>query len=103
MNEWETLTENTRLDLIQVGDTVFRPGDHVRLHPARGADALDLILAGHLAVIESIEQDYENRIYLAVVIDADPGRDFGLMRQPGHRFFYTPAEVEWVAAAGTAP
>ncbi len=102
MTEWENLTENTRLDLIQVGETVFRPGDHVRLRPARGGDVMDLILAGHMAVIESIEQDYENRIYLAVVVDEDPGREFGLLRQPGHRFFYPPDEVEWIAA-GSAP
>jgi hypothetical protein len=24
----------------------------------------------------------------------DPGREFGMMRQPGHRFFYSPEEVE---------
>ncbi|HMA34045.1 MAG TPA: hypothetical protein VKY74_06140 [Chloroflexia bacterium] len=99
MNEWESLTANTRLDLIQVGTAVFRPGDRVRLRPGRGADAFDLLLAGHIATIESIEQDYENRVYLAVTVDDDPGRDLGLARQPGHRFFYGPAEVEPLAGA----
>jgi hydrogenase maturation protease len=32
-----------------------------------------------------------------VVLDDDPGRDIGLMRQPGHRFFFAPSEVEPVA------
>lgn len=36
----------------------------------------------------------EIRIYLALVIDDDPGKDLGFMRQPGHRFFYTTDEVE---------
>ena len=27
-------------------------------------------------------------------LEDDPGRDLGMMRQPGHRFFFTPAEVE---------
>jgi hypothetical protein len=54
----------------------------------------DLALAGKTATIESIEQDYENHVHLAVVVDDDPGRDLGLKRQPGHRFFFSPAEVE---------
>jgi len=94
MNEWESLTENTRLELIQVGAAVFRPGDRVRLRPARAADAFDLLLAGRIATIESIEQDYENRVYLAVTVDDDPGRDLGMERKIAHRFFYAPDEVE---------
>lgn len=102
MNDWETLTENTRLELIQVGETVFRPGDRVRLRPVRAADAFDLLLAGHVATIESIEQDYENRVYLAVTVDDDPGRDFGMQRKPAHRFFYGPEEVEPLGTQGDA-
>jgi hypothetical protein len=94
MNEWESLTENTRLELIRVGTAVFRPGDRVRLRPARAADAFDLLLAGRIATIEAIEQDYENRVYLAVTVDDDPGRDLGLERKIAHRFFYAPDEVE---------
>jgi hypothetical protein len=100
MNEWENLTENTRLELIQIGTTVFRPGDRVRLRPARAADAFDLLLAGHIATIESIEQDYENRVYLAVTVDDDPGRDLGMERKIAHRFFYAPDEVEALDASG---
>jgi hypothetical protein len=55
---------------------------------------LDLALAGKSATIEAIEQDYENRVHLAVLIDDDPGRDLGALRQPGHRFFFSPEEVE---------
>jgi hypothetical protein len=75
----------------------------VRLRPQGGADAFDLLLAGHSATIESIEQDYKNRIYLAVIVDADPGRDLGMQRQPGHRFFYSPQEVEPLDAAQGPP
>jgi hypothetical protein len=28
------------------------------------------------------------------VVDDDPGRDLGMLRQPGHRFFFSPSEVE---------
>jgi hypothetical protein len=31
---------------------------------------------------------------LAVIVDDDPGKDFGALRQPGHRFFFSPEEVE---------
>ena len=55
---------------------------------------MDMALAGKIAVIEAIEQDFEDQIQLAVVLDDDPGREFGMMRQPGHRFFFAPEEVE---------
>ena len=94
MDIWDPLAENTRLELVRVGEQVFRTGDRVRLRPRGGADILDLALAGQVATIEAIEQDYENRVYLAVTVDADPGKDFGALRQPGHRFFFSPDEVE---------
>jgi hypothetical protein len=56
-----------------------------------------MALAGKIATIESIEQDYEDKIQLAVVVDDDPGRDMGMLRQPGHRFFFTPEEIEPLA------
>jgi len=31
---------------------------------------------------------------VCLVVDDDPGRDIGLMRQPGHRFFFDAEEVE---------
>ena len=54
----------------------------------------DVVLAGRIAIIESIEQDFENRTHVAVVIEDDPGKDLGFMRQPGHRFFFSADEVE---------
>ncbi len=48
-------------------------------------------------MIEAIEQDYDDKIHFAVVVEDDPGREFGEMRQPGHRFFFSPEEVEPLA------
>ena len=45
-------------------------------------------------IIESIERDFEDQVHLAVVLEDDPGRDLGMLRQPGHRFFFSPTEVE---------
>src|SRR6202030_4528134 len=70
------------------------PGHKVRLHPGKRGDVMDIALAGKTAMIESIEQDYEGKFHVCVVADDDPGRDIGMMRQPGHRFFFFPEEVE---------
>jgi hypothetical protein len=96
MNEWEwhLLEDRTPLDSAAAAGLELRIGDRVRLRPRAGGDVLDLALAGRTAIIESIEQDYENKVYLAVVVDDDPGKDMGLLRQPGHRFFFMPEDVE---------
>jgi hypothetical protein len=82
------------LTSIVIAGIELKPDDRVRLRPKKRADIMDIALVGKIATIENIERDYEDRIHLAVVIDDDPGRDLGLLRQVGHRFFFTPAEVE---------
>jgi hypothetical protein len=79
---------------VRVFGIELRVGDRVRINPKKKADILDLALAGKIAVIEAIEQDFEDHVQLAVVLDDDPGREFGMMRQPGHRFFFAPDEIE---------
>jgi hypothetical protein len=74
----------------------FREGDRVRLRPSKKADIFDIALDGKIAIVESIERDFEDRIHLAVTVEDDPGRDFGVARQIGHRFFFGPEEVELV-------
>jgi hypothetical protein len=96
MNEWEwqLLEDKTSLDLLRVNGTELRPGGRVCLKPRGRSDVFDLALAGKIATIEAIEEDYEGNVHLAVVVDDDPGRDLGLLRQPGHRFFFSVEEVE---------
>jgi hypothetical protein len=72
----------------------FREGDRVRLRPLKKADIFDIALDGKVAVVESVERDFENRVHLAVTVEDDPGRDFGMARQIAHRFFFSPEEVE---------
>ncbi len=55
---------------------------------------MDIALKGKVAFVESIEQDYEDRIHIAVTLEDDPGRDLGADRILGHRFFFSPDEVE---------
>lgn len=100
--EWQLLEEKTPVDSVCVQGVELRPGDRVVLRPRQGGDIFDLALAGQAAVIEGIEQDYEGKLHLAVVVEDDPGRDLGFMRQPGHRFFFTPEEVEPYQGPGHA-
>jgi hydrogenase maturation protease len=92
--EWQLLEEKALLDHIDIAGVPVRAGDRVCLRPRNGGDILDLALKGQFATIEGIEQDYEGKCHVCVVLDDDPGRDLGMMRQPGHRFFFDPAEIE---------
>jgi len=71
----------------------LRVGDRVRLCPAPGADVMDLCLGGRSARVESILQELEGRVQVAVLVDDDPGADLGEQRLPGHRFFFQLHEV----------
>jgi hydrogenase maturation protease len=96
MNEWEwqLLEDKTPVEPVEIQGIQLRRGDRVRLRPRAGGDVFDLALAGKTAAVESIEQDYEGNLHVCVVVEDDPGRDIGLMRQPGHRFFFALSEVE---------
>ena len=92
--QWQLLEENSELASAVVNGIELKTGDRVILKPRKGGDIFDMALANQVAIIESIEQDYESKIHLAVVLEDDPGKDLGMMRQPGHRFFFAPEEVE---------
>jgi len=96
MNEWEwqLLEEKSTVAKLSVAGVELRPGSRVGLRPRAGGDVMDIALTGKIATIESIEQDYEGKIHVCVVVDEDPGRAIGLMRQPGHRFFFDTDEIE---------
>jgi len=96
MNEWEwqLLEDKTPVESLEIEGVPVRRGSRVKLHPRAGGDVFDLALDGKIAAVESIEQDYEGKLHVSVVVEDDPGRDIGMMRQPGHRFFFAPSEVE---------
>lgn len=96
MNEWEwqLLEEKTLVDHLEISGVDMRPGSRVRLRPRPGGDVMDIALAGQTATIECIEQDYEGKRHVCVVLDDDPGKDMGMLRQPGHRFFFDAEDVE---------
>jgi len=81
------------LESVVVEGVELKKGSRVLLQPRPGGDIMDLALKGKVAFIEDIEQDYEDRIHLAVTLEDDPGRDLGADRILGHRFFFSPEEV----------
>jgi len=101
--EWQLLEDKNLLDHVQVGGVEVRAGDRVRLKPRSGGDIMDIALAGQAATVEAIEQDYEGKQHVCVVLDNDPGRDLGLLRQPGHRFFFDSTEIEPLPKTGNQP
>jgi hypothetical protein len=94
MDNWNPDADRRKVESVHTGPYEIRAGDRVRLCPRGRADILDIALAGMTATVEAVEQDFDNRIYLAVTVDDDPGKDLGLLRQPGHRFFFAPEDVE---------
>jgi hypothetical protein len=86
-----------QLTALRVHGTELTVGDRVRLRPKVGGDIIDVVLKDEVAIIEAIERDFEDRVHVAVVLENDPGREFGLDRMPGHRFFFSPEELEAVS------
>ncbi len=96
MNEqdWRLLDADRSVEELRIGGWLLQKGDRVRLRPRARGDVFDLVLDGKVAAVESIEQDLEGNFLVSVVLEEDPGAYLGLLRQPGHRFFFAPGEVE---------
>ena len=67
----------------------FVTGGRVRLRPRRRADSMDMFLAGRIARVAAIERDFEDRTYIAVSLEDDPGT--GLYNR---YFYFDPEELE---------
>ncbi|MEO8568066.1 MAG: hypothetical protein ABI419_02985 [Ginsengibacter sp.] len=81
-------------EIFRIVDGIeYRKGDTVRLTLGRRrSDAMDMLLENKLATIEIIYIDYEDKVYLAVTINDDPGQD--MARELGRYLFFSPDEVE---------
>ena len=85
--------DRPKLQRVVVKGVELEKDSRVLLWPNPGGDIMDLALRGKSAFVEGIEQDYEDRVYIAVTLEEDPGRDLGGDRILGHRFFFSPEEV----------
>jgi hydrogenase maturation protease len=101
--DWRLLDADRPVDEPRVGGWLLRRGDRVRLRPGPRGDVFDLALSGKTATVESVEQDLEGNFQVSVVVDDDPGAGLGLLRQPGHRFFFSPGELEPLPPHEPAP
>ena len=79
---------------VDVDGVAVGRGSRVVLRPRAGGDVFDRAIAGKVAVVEQIHADMDGAVHLAVTLEEDPGRDLGEKRQPGHRFFFSPSDVE---------
>ena len=95
MNEqdWRLLDADRPVEELRIDGWLLQKGDRVLLRPRARGDVFDLVLDGKAAAVESIEQDLEGNFLVSVVLEEDPGAYLGLLRQPGHRFFFSPQEV----------
>ena len=83
-----------KIERAQVRGVDLGKGDRVRIRPKKRADIMDMAVDGKIAIIEAVEEDVEHNIHFALVLEDDPGRDLGMDRHIGHRFFYSAEEVE---------
>ncbi|MGH2870399.1 MAG: hypothetical protein ACRDNK_22880 [Solirubrobacteraceae bacterium] len=77
---------------ITVDGVTFERGGKLVLRPGTDRDVYDRMLDGRTATIERIYLDYDDRVYLGVTVDDDPGQE--LMRDTGRYLFFFVNEVE---------
>ena len=84
---------------VTVAGAEIGRGSRVVVRPGDGGDVFDRAIAGMVAVVETLHEDLDGRVHVAVTLEDDPGRDLGERRQPGHRFYFAPDELEPIAGA----
>ena len=77
---------------VAAAGTIVRLGDKIVLRPGTEGDVYDKILHGRTATVERIYRGYDERVYLGVTVDDDPGQD--LLRETGRFLFFFADEVE---------
>jgi hypothetical protein len=75
-----------------VDGVTFERGASLVLRPGTDRDVYDRMLDGRRATLERIYVDYDDRVYLGVTVDDDPGQE--LMRETGRYLFFFANEVE---------
>ncbi|GAC1304956.1 MAG: hypothetical protein NVSMB19_16190 [Vulcanimicrobiaceae bacterium] len=93
----QTEAERSAPAYVIVNGTRVAKGSSVRIAPKRNADAWDMFLAGKVATVCGIQQDFEDRTYVTVTIDDDPASEYH--EWYGRSFFFDTDEVEPLAGA----
>jgi hypothetical protein len=82
---------------VEIGKRSVTKGSRVVLRPNRRADAMDMFLRDQPATVAGVYRDVDDRVYVAVTVDADPGAS--IHESFGRFFYFDPAEVEPLDAA----
>jgi len=83
---------------ITVDGCRIAKGSRVRLRPKRRADAMDMFLKDQPATVAGVYRDLDDRVYVAITVDADPAAS--LHESFGRFFYFDPGEVEPLDATG---
>jgi hydrogenase maturation protease len=89
---------------VVIAGVDVRAGSRLLLRPRAGGDILMRGLDGRRAIVDAVMTDLDDRVQLTVSLEDDPARTLGKGRGLGHRFFFSPDEVEPLGeAAAPAP
>jgi len=87
-------------DSVEVNGVSVRKGCRVRLCPGtRRSDAQDMFLEGRVGIVQGVFVDVENRNYVAVTLEDDPGA--ALYQAQGRYLYFSPDEIEPMAESTT--
>ena len=70
----------------------LRAGDRVKIKPKHEEVFSDVALSDKIGVIEAFEQDAENRVHVALVLEGQPAE--AARQHSGDRFLFTLDEIE---------
>ena len=79
---------------VAIGARSVSKGERVRIAPRRRSDSMDLFLAGRIATVQAVHHDVDDRVYVAVTVDDDPGAE--MHGSYGRFFYFGPDELELV-------
>jgi hydrogenase maturation protease len=92
--DWILIGADRPVEPLRIAGRLIETGSRVRLRPRTQGDVFDMAIAGRSGSVESVDQDLDGHFMVSVVLDDDPGGELGHQRQPGHRFFFSPEELE---------
>jgi hypothetical protein len=84
--------DEPELASVAIGQGTVSKGARVRLVPRRRADSMDLFLAGRIARVQAVHHDVEDRVFVAITVEDDPGAD--IHGSYGRFFYFYPDELE---------
>jgi hypothetical protein len=83
-----------RVEAVILKGVELRAGDRVKIQPKHNEVLSDFALTGKIGVIEAFEQDAENRVHVALVLEGETAETGAPPLHLGERFLFTLDEIE---------